>query len=354
MFQLIAGAAAAWNQVGLLVGGALCAGIGALLLGSRLHWRLRASRVTATVVGVRPSGRGTFFPVYRYTLPNGVSGEATSDTGSSATEGMTTGRATDIFVFPEHPDKVAEADGWIQEIIGAVFLALGLVLFYIAVIVLPFTRYTAVMAVVMAFYAAAKFRKFVPAPGDRPRVPLMQKLQRMNAQAAPVTPIEKLIDVADQRAQQEKQRGSLRKAAPFFILVGLAMLGLTVHLAKVTARLEASGLRSSGTVVGLDRRSDSDGGSTYHAIVRFTDASGASVRFTDAVGTNPPHLKSGDIVTVLYLAGDAQQSAAVDRGIWNWVAPGAVGAFGLIFLAAGVGARRRSSPSNSSPLALDH
>src|SRR5689334_2077620 len=104
MFELIAGAAAAWNQVGFFVGGALCAGIGALLLGSRLHWRLRASRVTATVVGVRSSDRGTYFPVYRYTLPTGVSGEATSDTGSNATSGMTTGRSVDIFVFPEHPD----------------------------------------------------------------------------------------------------------------------------------------------------------------------------------------------------------------------------------------------------------
>jgi hypothetical protein len=353
MFQLIAGAAAAWNQVGLLVGGALFAGIGALLLGSRLHWRLRASRVTGTVVGVRPSDRGTFFPVYRYTLPNGVSSEATSDTGSSATAGMTTGRAVDIFVFPEHPDKAAEADGWVQEIVGTMFLAVGLVLFYIALVVLPFTRYTAVMAVGLALYAGAKFRRFVPAPGDRPRAPLVQRLQRMNAGTAAVTPVEKLVNVADQQARQEKQRSSLRKAAPFFMLLGLAMLGLTVHLARVTARLESQGLRTTGTVVGLDRRSDSDGGSTYHAIVQFTDAAGASIQFRDAVGTNPPSHRAGDTVAVLSIAGDAQKSAAVDRGVWNWIAPGAVGAFGLIFLAVGVNVRRRSS-QGISPLALGH
>jgi hypothetical protein len=354
MFQLIAGAAAAWNQVGLLVGGALFAGIGALLLGSRLHWRLRASRVTATVAGVRPSSGHTFFPVYRYTLPNGVSGEATSDTGSSATESMRTGRTAEIFVFPEHPDKATEADAWVQEMIGAVFLAAGCLLLYIALFVLPFTRYTALMAVVMGFYAAAKFRKFIPAPGDRPRTPLMQKLQRMNIETAPVTPIEQLEDSGDVLIRVERQRGSLRKAAPFFVLFAMAMLVLTVYLARGTARLETRGLRAPGTVIALDRQSDSDGASTYHAIVRFTDASGASIQFRDAVGTNPPSHKAGDTVTVMYLAGDAQKSAAVDRGIWNWLPPAAVGAFGLIFLAAGVSGWRRSSQSTPSPLALDH
>jgi hypothetical protein len=51
VLNLIAEAIVAWNQVGLLLGGGLFAGIGLLLLGNRIYWRIRARRATATIIG---------------------------------------------------------------------------------------------------------------------------------------------------------------------------------------------------------------------------------------------------------------------------------------------------------------
>ena len=80
MFKLLSELAVAWNQAGLLAGGGFFAAISALLLGNRLYWRVCATHVDGTIVGVRKSGT-VFYPVYRYELATGPV-EAVSDTGS--------------------------------------------------------------------------------------------------------------------------------------------------------------------------------------------------------------------------------------------------------------------------------
>ena len=175
----------------------------------------------------------------------------------------------------------------------------------------------------------------------------------MSAETAPVTPIEKLAESADVQVRIERQRASLRKAAPLFAIFGAALLVLACYLTKATARLEAGGVRATGTVVGLHLESSSNS-STYHALVRFTDLSGTDIQFKDSVGSNPPSHRAGDTVTVLYLPGDAQRSATVDRGVWNWIGPVAAGAFGLLLVTLAVRGWRRPRQSSPSQAALNH
>jgi hypothetical protein len=76
----------------------------------------------------------------------------------------------------------------------------------------------------------------------------------------------------------------------------------------------------------------------------FTSESGNAVRFRDHTGSNPPSYRIGDRVLVLYLAHDSQ-SAMIDRGVWNWVAPVLVVLVGTLLIAFGVLAWRQSDPS---------
>ena len=280
MFEFIAGALSALNQVGLLLGGALCAGVGALLLGSRLHWRLRGTRITGTLIGVRQGGLSgsAFYPVYRYALPNGVSGEATSETGSGSPAGMNTGRQVPLLVLASHPGQAADAGSHVSEWVGAIFLA--------------------------------------------------------EITAAPVRPVEEIVNSSDPVAQQEQQQAKLRKVAPILLVLGLALLGLSAYVGQKTYRLVSVGERVTGKVV--DFYLDTGGKSTaYFPVVRFTDPMGQEVQFRDGTGSNPPSYRSGQTVKVMYLRDDPAH-ASIDRGGWNWLAPGLLLAFAMGLLTLGV------------------
>ena len=99
MFEIIAEGFQAYNQIGLLLGALACLGIGGLILGSTAYWRMHALRASGTVIGVLVTN-GTYTPVYRYTLPDGQSHEAKSDTSSSAVAGKETGRIVPLLISP--------------------------------------------------------------------------------------------------------------------------------------------------------------------------------------------------------------------------------------------------------------
>ena len=59
--------------------------------------------------------------------------------------------------------------------------------------------------------------------------------------------------------------------------------------------------------------------------MRFRTAGNSTVEFKDSVGSNPPSHRTGDKVTVLYLPGDPQRQAIIDRGfVLNWLIPAVV------------------------------
>jgi hypothetical protein len=72
----------------------------------------------------------------------------------------------------------------------------------------------------------------------------------------------------------------------------------------------------------------------------------STVEFKDSVGTNPPSHRAGDKVTVLYLPGDPQRQAIIDRGfLLNWAIPGIVFLFAAGLAMLCIAMRRQMRPS---------
>jgi hypothetical protein len=345
MFQLLVNAMTAWNQAGLLAGAAIMAAFGTVLLGYELRWRFHAQRVTGAIIGVRPSERGTYFPVYRYQLPDGTTCEATSDTGSSATSGMATGRTVSLMVFANHPDMASDANGYVGEAIGIVLLVIGGTLGYVALTAWPVTPMTWVMLGGIVLYGATKIRKLIPPRDQRPVAPAWRNWQAQKARANDVRPIEEITSAADLPAQRAKQRKTNRILAPVGSVVGITLCALSVHLGQTVYGLQTHGQRASGTVMRLEADHSSDR-SSYYPVVRFVTGAGTTREFRDSIGSNPPSYHSGDSVTVLYLDRAAAAEPIIDRGFWNWLAPVAAGGFGLVLTALGVGAMRALSRSD--------
>jgi hypothetical protein len=67
MFRFIVESVQAYNQVGFFIGALICLGLGGLIFGNALYWRVQAARAMGTVIGVIDRG-GMYTPVYRYTL----------------------------------------------------------------------------------------------------------------------------------------------------------------------------------------------------------------------------------------------------------------------------------------------
>jgi len=86
MWELIFGGAQAYQQVGLFIGALVCLGLGALVLGNVIVWRVHSLHATGTIIGVLAEGQ-MYASVYRYTSPDGRTVEAKSDTSTSSVRG---------------------------------------------------------------------------------------------------------------------------------------------------------------------------------------------------------------------------------------------------------------------------
>lgn len=336
-FQLLAQATAAFNQAGLLAGAGFSGGIGALLLGNRAYWRLAGTRVEGTIIGVRESSRGIYFPVYRYRSPDGITMDATSDTGTSATSGLETGRSRPLLVLRRQPAKATDAGSYLTEIIGGVLLGVAVAMGTIALTAWPITRLTWVMLGAVVVYCATHLHRSVPrANPDASQSPLLRGQPR-DLHEAPVRPIESILSRRRAEAQQARQRLG-RIVTPILVMLGLGVLALGVHIGRRVSHLEASGARTPGTVVGLDIESTLRN-RNYYPVVRFRTPDGIAVEFRDGTGSNPPAYREGDTVTVLFLSASPEDTAIIDRGRWNWLGPAALCSFGTMLTLIALRAR---------------
>jgi uncharacterized protein DUF3592 len=342
----------AYNQVGLMMGALVCLGLGGLILGNSLHWRLHASRVPATIVGVIARG-GMYTPVYRYTSPDGQTRQAKSHVSSGAVRGKETGRVVRLMISPYDFSDVQEADGWLIDAIGALLLGTGAALAYVAIAAYPVTWMTWLMAAIMLAYLAEHGRRLLIPKAQRPSYAEWRQRRAAAAAVDPaeVTPIETLMAAPDVQAKLQTQARSNRRAAPLVAAFAVLLLAVGIYQARNIARLESTGLRARGEVVRLKSESSAgDRQPSYHPVVRFHTGKNVTVEFTDSVGSNPPGYRPGDAVTVLYNADDPRGDAIVDRGlVGNWAIPGLLllGAALLGWLSAVMIAGRRGDDTQA-------
>jgi len=325
MFNLIADAFQAYNQVGLFLGALVCLGIGGLLLGNSAYWRMHALRARGTVIGVLVRN-GTYTPVYRYTLPDGQSHEAKSDTSSSAVAGKETGRIVPLMISAHDPSSARKANSYLFDVIGIVCVLPGLLMGYIAVTAYPVTPMTWIMTAGLLIYLGERgWRIFIP-KGARPSIEEWRRQRGMGAAVdlTQVKPIEDIVSPAEVRQSRTAERQQARKWAPFVGLFAIMLAALGTYQSVKLAHLQAAGLRAEGRVVRMTRESGSSGHDyTYYPVVEFRTRDNMKVQFKDRVGTNPPSYRAGDKVAVLYLAESSQNDSIIDRGaVWNWTIPG--------------------------------
>jgi hypothetical protein len=348
VFDVFISGASAYNQAGFFLGSLFCVGLGGLLLGNALYWRLHSHRATGTIIGVIAS-KDTYAPVYRYTTSEGETHEARSNISSSGTRGKETGRVVPLLISAHNPSSSRVANNYALEMIGFLLVVPGLVLGYVALTAYPVTWITWIMVTAMLLYLVERGRRTLVLKGQR--VSLAEWKQQHGVSAtidlAQVKRIEDII-AASPLLRTPTQSQQARKWAPVFGLFVIILLAVGVWQGLRIAHLEAAGMRALGQVVRVDAKwnSNSHGSSnyTYYPVVRFRTAANETIEFTDSIGSNPPSYGSGDRVTVLYLGDAPRGNAMIDRGrFWNWALPGGLGLGALVVIIILLGLFRREA-----------
>jgi len=363
ILELFADASALLNQAALLALAALCGGIGALLCGNRIYWRIRARSVRGTIAGVRVSGR-LYYPVYRYQSPAGKRFQATSDAGVGASTKLVTGRKLRLLFLKKHPDRVAEAGVQIVEAIGWGLLVVAAVAVGLALGLCPITTPTWVMLSGVVIFIAYRLRRAMPAHGEKPFTSLTRQPPPEDLAGTPVHPIEEILSGPVRAERQRKQRIAGRIVTPILVAAGIAVFALGAHLGRTLYLLLSTGERAHGTVLFCELQKTLHG-SSYYPVVQFSTREGFSVQFRDKTGSNPAAYQDGQAVDVLYFPAVPAGSATIDHGVLNWLPP-AILCIGGVFLAVvtlgarlgvpqpGLEAQLRATGKGSQPKGTRH
>jgi hypothetical protein len=337
LVDLFVDAAALLNQAALLAVAALLGGLGALLAGNRLYWRVRGRSVPATVAGVRVSGR-LYYAVYRYKSPAGKRFQATSDVGARAHAKLVTGRKLRLFFLKKHPDRVAEAGVQILEAVGWGCCALAALMVGLALELWPVIYPTWFMLALVMVFVAYRLRRSMPARGERPFTSLTRETVPEDLGGTPIQPIEEILSGPVRAERQRKQRIAGLIVTPILVAAGVGVFALGAQLGRTTYLLLSTGARAHGTVLFSELKKTLHG-SSYYPVVQFATSNGLAVQFRDNMGSSPPTYREGEAVEVLYLPAVPESSATIDRGVLNWLAPGILCIGGVFLAVVAVGAR---------------
>lgn len=334
MFDLIFSGFQAYNQIGMFIGALVCLGLGGLILGYCLYWRFHALHASGTVIGVTANG-GMYTRVYRYTLPDGQTHEAKSDTARGWIRGSETGRIVPLLISAHNPTEAREANSYLFEIVGLVIMVPGVCFGYTALTAYPVTPMTWIMGAALLLYLGEHGRRLLIPKGQRLSIAEWKKQHHLGEvtaiDMAAVKPAETILATPDAQLALQTQWLRNKWLAPLLGVFAVALIVLALYQTDRTWRLEAAGLRAPGQVVRLTEEESSDS-TSYYPVVRYRTQGNETVEFKDSIGSNPPSYRTGDKVTVLYLAGNPQRQAIIDRGFWNWAIP-ALLLFGAAFVA---------------------
>jgi hypothetical protein len=231
-----------------------------------------------------------------------------------------------------------------------VFAVPGVLFGYTALTAYPITRMTWIMAAAMLFYLGERAWRVLIPKGRRLSVEEWRRQHNIGQTTLDLTnvkPIETLVSAPEVAQARLKQSQSYKTIVPILAAVAVLLLGIGVFQSLRISRLEAQGLRAQGQVVRLNSEHGSgSNGSTYYPVVQFRTQMNSTVEFKDSVGTNPPSHRAGDKVTVLYLPGDPQRQAIIDRGfVLNWAIPGIVFLFAAGLAVLCIAMRRQMKPA---------
>lgn len=349
MFDLIASGVQAYNQIGMLIAAAICLGLGGLLLGNGMIWRLGALHVRGTIIGVI-ARNGMYAPVYRYATPTGETREAKSDVSLGWLKGYQTGRVVRLLVSRHNPARARKANFVGLEIVGIICLVPGF-LFARAALAYSITPMTALVGVGLLLILGERAYR---ALRNDPMPSLGQWRRRLTLDdGAP-------INLAEVKPAEEITAGAVSGDGPkpnfqnsnaARLLLGAAGVILVifgVYQGARIVRLEMTGERAAGEVVRLveEESSSDDGGSVYYPVVRYHTASGIAVEFKDSIGTNPPAYRGGEHVGVLY----SGTEAIIDRGVLNAAAPVLLFGFGAALVGVAFVLHRGARQTAAAPL----
>jgi hypothetical protein len=328
LLELFAAASAALDQAALLLSAAVSGGIGALLAGNKFYWRLGAKTVHGTVVGVRVVGQ-RYYAAYRYKRPpSGRPMLASADVGGRADQRLITGRKVRLLVFKKHPGIVAEAGFDVLESIGWAFFAAAAAAVWAALTMWHVTPVTWTLLGLAAFFILYRLHRSMPAQGERPFTSRTREAPPAGLLDEPVHPIEEILAGPVRAERQRKQRITGLIVTPILVLVGMGICALGAYLGRTVSLLQSTGGRVLGTVLFCEPHKTLHG-SNYYPVVQFTTLTGQAVQFRDSMGGDSPPYREGAPVDVLYLPASPRETATIDHGWLNWLAPGALCVGGL-------------------------
>jgi hypothetical protein len=354
VFNMVFDAMTAYNQIGFMLGGLVCLGLGGALIGYYVYEHMTGRKVRGRIAAIRcegfkdvPNVSGgkwnypytgeMYHAIYEYTAPDGKLMRSEDNTGCGSLAGMAPGTSVWLYMNPAHPEKIMRS-GPLWLIIGLVFAAPGALFLYFAFSLYAFNIFSLIFFIGLLAMGAIKLKRTLTP--EKMKIAREAFMARKAAEQGPKAGRELTADEIRVRLRAtQSYSGQIGAVCGLF---GVAIFALGIYLGHNIQGLLAVGQRAPGEVVGLESSRSSDS-STYHAVVDFDIPGGGRLEFRDSVGSNPPTHRSGDKVTVLYDP-DHPEHAIIDRGVWNWAPCGgciAGGAFlVLIALKTQANARR--------------
>ena len=119
----------------------------------------------------------------------------------------------------------------------------------------------------------------------------------------------------------------------FFCLAGLVCLVVFLLNLTQTLDFQNNALTSTGTIIKLEERPDSDGGNDYYPSVSFKTKSGQTIQFISETSYNDGKL--GAKINILYLPTDPTK-AKLDTFESLWLLPLIFGVFTVVLLIFGL------------------
>lgn len=148
---------------------------------------------------------------------------------------------------------------------------------------------------------------------------------------------------------QNSQNNKAEKIIVLILLfIGLLMLGISAFIAYTRVQFIENSEVLPGTIVDYELRRDSEGSTTFHPIVEYTDPEGIAQVHYSNTGSNRRGAINQEI-EILYNA-DAARPALINRFVELWLGTLITGGIGLVFSLFGIAfmiVMRKSKQSSS-------